>query len=328
MLKKNFTRVDSFLDRVWPPKADAKKNDLPNWQLFFLTLAAGLFIGSLIREAPFLGYDWFTLFYRNQATSIYYPPWTATLLAPFAQLPWRLGLALVNGITIATVALMTYQQGSGKGRWRLLSTFMALFSLQTFVVLWVGHIDGIALLGIWAMPWAVPLLLMKSTFIGVAVFTRKNWFLAAITFALLSLLLWPGWPAQLISTLDFRNEHPSAGGWRQTGYLPLVLGIALLLKSKRRDLFQTLAAGAIFYPFILPYHHIVLLPALGRLKGLRLFLAWLAAWLMLVPVITESHFWIYFVFPLAIWFFRHGDQKEDKSWLKLFGEIRAEWRKR
>ena len=324
-LSNNIARINQFLDKVWPPKKE-EKDVPPNWQLFFLSLFAGLVLGYLIREAPLLGYDWYYLFQRNQATNIYYPPWhyppwTDIVLGPLAQLPWRLGLALVNGISIVTVTVLTFREGAQNPRWRLLAIFMALFSLQMSVLLWLGHIDALSLLGILALPWAIPLVLMKSTFVGFAVFTRKSWFLAAMVFAVLSLAIWPAWPNQLVSTLDFRNEHPSAGGWRQTSLLPVLLGVFLLLKSKRTDLFQTLAAGAILFPFILPYHHIILLPALGSLKGLRLFIAWLAAWLMLVPVMLENYFWIYFVFPLAIWLFRYTDHEKDQSWYTLVREF-------
>jgi hypothetical protein len=318
---ERLAKINKFLDNVWPQETE-KKDSPPDWQLFLLTLFAGLVLGYLIQDAPLLGYDWYYLFQRTEPTNIYfppwiYPPWTDIILAPLANLQWRLGLALINGISITTLTLMTYKQGGKNKHWRLLATFMALFSLQSVVVLWLGHIDGIALLSLWALPWALPMLLMKSTFIGVAVFTRKSWFIAASAFGVFSLIIWPGWPAQLISTLDFRTGHPSAGGWRQTGYLPVIVGAFLFLKSKRTDLYQAMAAGAILYPFILPYHHIVLLPALGKLRGLRLLIAWLAAWMMLAPVILQDQFWIYFVFPLVIWLFRYSEQEKDQDWFAL-----------
>jgi hypothetical protein len=282
----------------------------------------------LIQDAPLLGYDWYYLFQRNLPTNIYYPPWhyppwTDIVLSPLANLPWRFGLALINGISIATVTLMTFHQGRENPRWRFPATLLALFSLQTFIVLWLGHIDGLAMLGFWALPWAIPIVAMKSTFIGFAILSKKSWFLGAIVFGILSLAIWPGWPIELISTMDFRNRHPAAGGWRQTGYIPVIAGLLLLLKSKRTDLFQALAAGAILYPFILPYHAIVLLPALGALKGVRLLVAWLAAWMMLVPLIVQGQFWIYFVFPLAIWYFRYSDtENENRStWIALIQDF-------
>lgn len=320
MMLKVYERIDRYLQIIWPDASGAKKEQkVPDLQLFLLALIGGGVFAFLIRDFPLLGYDWLTLFYKNQATDLFYPPWTSIMIRPFSDLPWRIGLAWVNGISLATVTLMTYQQGTG--RWRIPATLLALFSLQTLMVLWLGHIDGLALLGIWALPWAVPLVLMKSTFIGFVVFTRKDWFLAASLFLGLSLLLWPGWSKDLINTLDFRSTHPSAAGWRRTGWLPVALGIVLLLKSKRGDLPQTLAAGSLLYPFILPYHYIVLIPALGALKGLRLLLAWLAAWAMIVPVALERYHAVYFIFPLAIWWFRYTGKNEDKTWLALIENL-------
>ena len=176
---ERLAKINKFLDNIWPQEAE-KKDSPPNWQLFLLTLFAGLVLGYLIQDAPFLGYDWYKVFFKNQATNALYPPWTSLAISPIAHLPWRLGLGLVNGISLATVGVMTYQQG--KNRWRFLATLLSIFSFQMVMVLWLGAIDGYALLGILALPWTLPLILMKSTFIGFAVFTRKSWFVGALFF--------------------------------------------------------------------------------------------------------------------------------------------------
>lgn len=221
-----FRRINTLADHIWP----ATQATATRWQLFAMTLAAGLALGWLMRSAPLLGHDWLIMFHANTATDVYYPPWTSLLLTPLANLPWRDGLALINGISIATVATSTYHQGKQTNNpWRLGATLLAVFSLQLAIVLWLGHIDGLALLGLLALPWAAPLVLMKATFIGFAVFARKSWFLAAVLFGLASLLLWPGWPNQLLQTLSLRNTHPSAAGWEVTGWLPPVIGLVMLL---------------------------------------------------------------------------------------------------
>jgi hypothetical protein len=314
-------RVNRALDKIWLPQdAEAVKH----WQLFLLALTGGLALGLLIQNAPILGYDWITMFHRNLATDIYYPPWTSIVLYPLAQLPPRLGLGLINGITIAAVTMMTYNQGRRSERgWRLLATFLSLISFQVALVLWTGHIDGLAMLAIWGLPWAVPLLLMKSTFVGFAVFARKSWFVAAIIFGIVSLFIWPGWPIELMSTLAFRNTHPASAGWEKTGWLPVVSGLFLFLKSKRTDVFQMLAAGAFLYPFFLPYHHIVLLPVLGELRGMRLILAWLLAWAMLLPIGFGVSFYVYFLFPFMIWWVRWLANGNDHTWLALPKDLRA-----
>lgn len=92
-MRKKMAQLNQFLDKVWPPETAAQKSsDLRPWQLFFVALISGLLIGMFLREAPILGYDWYYLFQRNQATNIYYPPWhyppwTDILLWPLAKLP-------------------------------------------------------------------------------------------------------------------------------------------------------------------------------------------------------------------------------------------------
>lgn len=303
----------SFLNRVWPDPEPQ-----PRWDLVALALIGGLVIGSLTQNLGMLGYDWLTMFHANAATDIYYPPWTSTVLWPLAALPWRLGLALINGITIASVALATYYEGRLQDRpWRLLAVGMALFSFQTILVLWTGHIDGLALLAIFALPWLAPVVLMKATFVSFVVITRKSWFLAALSFCVISLLVWLGWPQNLLATLAFRNSHPSSAGWQKTGWLPPVLGALMLIKSKRSDWLQAVAAGSLIYPFVLPYHFLVLLPALGTLSGLALFACWAATWAMAIAAGAGNFYWLYFLFPSLIWLLRWRANGEKQSWLEL-----------
>jgi hypothetical protein len=306
-------RLRKLTERIWP-----EPEPKPRWDLVALALAAGILIGLLTQNLGMLGYDWLTMFHANTATDIYYPPWTSQVLWPLAALPWRLGLALINGITIAAVALVTYQAGAENNRgWRLAAAFMALFSFQTMLVLWTGHIDGLALLAILGLPWLAPIVLMKATFIGFAVITRKSWLLAALVFGVLSLLIWPGWPMDLVATLPFRNTHPSAAGWAKTGWLPPLLGAWLLLNSKRTDWLQNVAAGSLLYPFLLPYHYVVLLPALGTLSGVALFAVWGSSWLMAIPGGTDRYFLLYFLFPILIWILRRRANHGNQSWLEL-----------
>lgn len=307
-------RINAYLDRVWPPEpANRARLDL-----VALALIGGLGLGWLLREAPLLGYDWLTMFHANTTTDVYYPPWTSIMLWPLAELPWRLGLTLINGISIAAVAVSTYHQGVLKNNpWRIPATLLAVLTLQVAMVLWLGHIDGVALLAVLGLPWLAPVVLMKATFVGFAVVARKSWFIAALVFGAVSLVLWPGWPGTLASTLSFRNTHPSAAGWQVTGWLPAALGVLMLALSRRTDWLQIIAAGSLLYPFLLPYHSLVLLPAFGGLRGVRLVIAWLAAWLMLIPVALNNLYWLYFVMPAFIWFWRYRENGRQHSWLAL-----------
>jgi hypothetical protein len=312
-------RLNTALDRIWPPAHTTRLR----LDLLALTLAGGLALGWALRDAPLLGHDWLVMYFANRATDVYYPPWTSIILRPLASLPWRSGLALLNGLTIAAVAIYTFHQGTlAKNPARVAATLLAILTPQVAIVLWAGQIDGLAVLGILGLPWLAPLVLMKATFVGFSVLASKHWFLAALGCGLLSWLLWPGWPAQLIATLAVRGTHLSAAGWPVTGWLPPLAGLVLLLLSQRTDWLQMVAAGSLLYPFSLPYHWIVLLPALGGLRGRELLASWLAAWLMLIPIGLNAYHWLYFVFPFVIWWQRQRQPGHDDSWLALLREVR------
>jgi hypothetical protein len=73
-------------------------------------------------------------------------------------------------------------------------------------------------------------------------------------------------------------------------------------------------------PYVFPYHFILLLPALGRVKFLRQEILWIISWTLLTPFAFGSEWsWVGYGFPLAVWWLlREGVEPAD-TWL---GELK------
>src|SRR5262249_41802163 len=146
---------------------------------------------------------------------------------------------------------------------------LAILSPPVLMLLWDGQIDGVALLGFLALPWGIPLLIAKPTITIFALLARPRWVVWAGAFLALSFLVWGWWPAQVLATLDGRNQHPMAMGWQVLGWPIAVLGLVLLFFTPRSDPLRLMAAGSFLLPYLMPYQYVCLLPALGRLEARR-----------------------------------------------------------
>jgi hypothetical protein len=281
----------------------------------FGLLAIGTGVLALLpifMNAPLLGWDWFYGYIRNLPSEIY-TPWIDWVLWPVRALPWRTGLAVTNGVTVMVVAVLTLLEG--RTTWKYLGVILALANPPIWFILWDGQADAWGLVGLLAMPIGLPLVLMKPTMIAFVVLARKRWVLLSVGFGLLTILIWGWWPGKLLSTLDQRVGHPSPMGWMIQGIYLLVIGLVLLLFTDRQDPYQYLAAGAFLYPFVMPYHFIALLPALGRLTNLRQLALWLLSWTLLLEV-GVGGIWkdIAYLFPLFAWYWLRSPQWFERSW--------------
>jgi hypothetical protein len=81
--------------------------------LLLFAVIGSLVIYPLTSALPMLGWDWYFFFNANNAAfninsaASAYPPFAKLILEPLTWLPWRASLALLNGITILTVAAAT-----------------------------------------------------------------------------------------------------------------------------------------------------------------------------------------------------------------------------
>jgi hypothetical protein len=272
-----------------------------DWKSSLACIIGGLILWPLALKLPVLGYDWYIYFHSRKFIGGY-PPWTEQILAPFIAMPWRLGYGLVCSITLVTIAIATAREGR---QFSLISklgaALLALITPPVFMLLWEGNIDGLVLFGLVSLPLGVPLVMLKPTIAGWAVLARKRWFLWSIGFGIFTLIAWRLWPLQMIGIFSTDYLHPMAMGWHNLGWPIGVIGIVMLIFSNA-DPYRLMAAGSFVAPYIMPYHFLVLLPALGRVSGWKRWLMWGWAWsLFLVPAFEGNTRYIAMGFPLVVW---------------------------
>lgn len=299
------------------------KYETPDWRAGLMILLGALALGLLLYRVPLLGYDWYVVFQPGGGAAFWYPGWTKLFASPLAALPWRWGLAFSNGLTVAGVAIATLREG--RDRWGYLGAVMAVLSFPVMILIWDGNVDGWAMLGYVLLPWGVPLLLIKPTIGTFALLARRSWFIAGAVFAVLSVVIWGWWPAQAIGLHVVGDyKHTAALGWYVLGWPIGLAGLVMLLLSNRKDPLQLMAAGSFAMPYVFPYHFILLLPALGRVKFLRQEILWVISWTLLIPFAFGSEWsWVGYGFPLTVWWYLREDVQPADTWL---GELRRRWR--
>jgi len=254
-----------------------------------------------------LGYDWRIYFWAQDFRQ--YPPWVGIALAPLLALPWRAGLSLLNALLLMTVAIgvarevyrryETVTWAVRREAWG--AVLLALCTPSVFILLWVGNIEAVALWGMIFLPVGVVWLLLKPHLGVWAILSRRTWIIWAAVFGVLTLVIWPGWPLQVLGSVGDRIQHPSAFGWASLGWPMIPIGLFLLSQSIAEPLIL-MAAGCFLSPFLMPQHFALFTPAFGKVRGYQRLALWGASWLMLIPVIfTGPIKWLALGYPLVIW---------------------------
>ena len=275
-------------------------------RLLAMVLFGGIVLTPLIKTLPLLGWDWYYYFTaHNPELNLYlpssvYPPYTRLFIDLLTWLDWRSSYALMGSLTLVTLAMATWQAG---GRW--VSIFLALFNPPVIMLLWVGHPDGLALLGV--ITGFLPLALIKPQITIWAALINRKWFFGSAAFLLLSNIVWPLWPLRLVQFAGgiithrevlFANE--ATIGWAVMGWPIAALGVALLLGAGP-DPLRLMAAGSLISPYLMPYHLAILSPAIGAAKTWRKALIWVCS--ILVWLGTGLGGWgklLIFLYPLAV----------------------------
>jgi hypothetical protein len=268
-------------------------------------LIGSIILFPIVKKLPMIGWDWYYFFTAHNPThnlltpSSPYPPYTTQVLSLITWLDWRSSLALLHGATLLVLALVTWKQTRS-----FIPILPALFNPPVLMLLWIGHPDGIALLGVIT---GLPLLtFMKPQVAGWALLANRKLFLWSIIFIVLSFLIWGFWPDRMISfsrniTLykDALLHYEATAGWSVMGWWLILPGL-VLLAGAGRDFLYLMAAGCFFSPYLMPYHLALLVPLMGKARSWRLLLIWLASWLIFLG--TGLIGWVkltYYVFPLA-----------------------------
>jgi len=271
-----------------------------DWKSLAACIIGGILLYPLVSRLPVVGWDWGVYFAQHRLSE--YPPWSKYVLEPLISFPWRMGLALLNGLMLMTVAVATSREDKSDSlRSKLLAAFLALVSPPTLYLLWQGNIDGLILLGLIAIPIGIPLALVKPHLSIWALISRKSSLLWTVALLALSLLIWRAWPIDLFATLGARNQHPMAMGWQNLSWVILAIGIVLLVFSDA-DPFQLMCAGAFVSPYLLPQHLLLILPAIGKLRGTRRLIVWLfSMFAALPPMVLSWGLYLAYLFPLITW---------------------------
>lgn len=290
-----------------------------------MAILGGLLLAPILYVAPLVGWDWYMVYFQRSEIQFWYPPWTSLFTSPLTlTLPWRVGLAISNGLTVSALAIATLRESRTRSRWSYVGALMAVFTPAVFVLLWAGQVDGWALLGYLLLPWGVPLLLIKPTVGAFALLARKQWFIAGLIFAAASLLLWPAWPQQALGIHVLGDyPHVAAMGWYKLGWPIGVLGLALILFTNRKDPLHLMAAGTFLMPYVFPYHLVLIFPVLGRFTSVRQLLLWLSIWVSALPFMFGGAWALAgYVFPLAAWIALRSDTRREDTWLAA---AQAQW---
>ena len=234
----------------------AKLNSIISWSVLFIFL---YMVGKFIPE----GFDWTHYFSKG----LIHPIWTPWTKAILRVVSWRL---------VATIILFALIYRSYQFNRSPIPMALALFSLPTLWVLYLSNLDGLVMLGLIIGPLGIPLTLMKPQLALFAALAKKTSLLAAIIWGLISLLIWGLWPLNFLMALtpEWKVE------WVQDiSLFPWGLVIALpLLWFSKGDEDLLMAAGSLATPHLFPYHFIVLMPGLGRMKWPWMIVTWIISW--------------------------------------------------
>ena len=242
------------------------------------------------------GYDWKCCFSQRLFPS-FYVPWTLPLVS-------LLNLPLLFTISVLGLGLRLRRYHAP-----LWIMALAFVSLPTLWLLFLGTIDGFALIVLVLLPIGVPLVLIKPQLASFALLANRRSLFVTIVWVLLSFIVWGLWPLGFIGIGDANWR----AGWPQDiSLFPWGLLVALpLMWLSRGDEDMLMAAGSFGTPHLFPYHFVVLMPALARMDKFWAILSWVFAW---TPLLAN-----YFG-PMA-WHF--GNLTSVSLWLGLYFRRRA-----
>jgi hypothetical protein len=279
-----FDRMRRSIDASAPSTLAARQRD---W-LLAIVLALAVAVASWI-VLPAGGYDWYWAFgpaarHWRPAPWLYdlpYLPWAALILAPLGALSDRLATAIVNaGSVLAMVAILRRYGGQA---WLAVPLVLSPFAFQMFDL---GQADLLILAGLLLSNGLdLIVIVIKPQVAAGAIAARLSragrrhvlaYVAPLIALSLVSLAIWPGWPAALLQT---SREH-QAVSWNVAPWpWGVPLGLALLWRAWRHG---DDAAGVIATPLLVPFINAQTLLAplvIVAARWPRWFLvAWCAAW--------------------------------------------------
>jgi hypothetical protein len=234
------------------------------WCILTVVFAA---VTTILPTDGLLAFDWNHFFKRGWNVPLFYPPWTTILVS---HLSWP----LLIGITLSTFSVAVLQRASS-----FFSAMMAFCTLPLFWTIFLGQLDGLALLGVVGLPWLVPLVLVKPQIAMFAILSQRKALIVAAGFLALSFLIWGLWPLDMLTY--HTNEWET---WPQdiaVGWLGIPAFVVLVWKMPKSDVDWWMLAGTTITPFLIPYNLLPLMPTVARLPKGWATAAAAASWLPL-----------------------------------------------
>jgi hypothetical protein len=236
------------------------------WPILWIVLFAMFYVALRLvpLDQPLLFYDWRVVF-RGAESLPHYPPWTWWIVR-------LLDLPALLAITLASYAVAVLIRARSAA-----SAALTFLCLPLWWTMFLGQLEGFALLGVLGLPWLVPLVLMKPLVAAFALLSRWKWTVIALGFGVASLLVFGLWPIDLIA-YNLSVWEP----WQQNiglGLFGLPLFALLVWKMPRDDEDWWMLAGSTLLPYLIPYHWLPLMPAAARLPWYWTLAVALTSWL-------------------------------------------------
>lgn len=246
------------------------------------------------------GFDWLHFFSKGIYPS-FWMPWTKPIVSLF-------NYPAVFALTILSIGVRAFSY-----RVSPVALALTILSLPTLWVVFMGNLDGFVLAGLVTLPWGVPLVLIKPQISAFALLAKRSSLVAAMIWVILSFVIWGFWP--LTWGVIFSPEWQAE--WVQDiTIFPWGLFIAIpLLWLSRGDEDLLMAAGSLCTPHLFPYHYIVLMPVLGRMRWPWMLATWIISF---TPLLAN---WL----GPAAWHF--GNLIGVFFWLGLYLSLDPEKRK-
>jgi hypothetical protein len=248
---------DQFRSKLPPPGEMRRGAQIAAFLLvmFILLYIAGTFMPE--------GFDWGWAFSKGIIPSLWVP-WTKALVSV-------LNYPTIFAITILSMAIRALRYRNSP-----LALALGLISLPTLWMFHLGNLDGISILGLVLLPWGAPLVLLKPQIASFALLANRKSIIVAIAWLLISFLIWGFWP---LTWLPLLTNQWSVEWPQDIALFPWGLLIALpLMWFSRGDEDLLMAAGSFATPHLFPYHFIVLMPALARMRIPMMLLTWFISW--------------------------------------------------
>lgn len=278
-------------------KQSVTLNDHPLWLKIIIGLCLVIVISLGFYFLPYeYGYDFSLLLsgpqrllqgespYIRSVIDYLSPPWITVSMLPFALLPFKVSLAILNTLTLLSGLLLAHRYKLGFFR-----TFLLLMSPPLIFALWLGQIDLLVLLTLF-LPmelWFLGALGKPQVAFGMgfAVLRKPHLWLKTIMFGLgilaITVLLYGWWPGDILaqaSEADLSNQGHNffAGFWP----FQLIAGLGILSVAWERDDERLYIASS---PFLFSYaasysFFPTLLAAFSMMKRWQCAIIWATWW--------------------------------------------------